>query len=80
MEPETNVPGQGLAVLAEVLYLVNLLLLPGTHFIAAQGTDSDYVIRALSQGDAGRRGGGYMHRAICDARRFVRHPGGGRRI
>jgi uncharacterized Tic20 family protein len=32
MEPETNVPGQGLAVVAEVLYLVNLLLLPGIAF------------------------------------------------
>jgi len=32
--PETGVPGQGLAVAAEVLYLGNLLLLPGIAFIA----------------------------------------------
>ena len=33
-QQETEAPGQGLAVLAEVLYLVNLLLLPGLAFIA----------------------------------------------
>ena len=31
---DTVVPGQGLATLAESLYLVNLLLLPGLAFIA----------------------------------------------
>lgn len=31
---DTAVPGQGLATLAESLYLVNLLLLPGLAFIA----------------------------------------------
>jgi uncharacterized Tic20 family protein len=34
LQPEAEVPGQGLAVAAEVLYLVNLLLLPGIAFIA----------------------------------------------
>ena len=33
-ETDTAVPGQGLATLAESLYLVNLLLLPGLAFIA----------------------------------------------
>ena len=33
-ETDTVVPGQGLATLAESLYLVNLLLLPGLAFIA----------------------------------------------
>ena len=32
--PDTAPPGQGLAVTAEVLYLVNLLLLPGIAFVA----------------------------------------------
>ena len=32
-EPEPVVPGQGLAVTAEALYIVNLLLLPGLAFI-----------------------------------------------
>jgi uncharacterized Tic20 family protein len=32
--PEAEVPGQGMAVAAEVLYLVNLLLLPGIAFVA----------------------------------------------
>jgi uncharacterized Tic20 family protein len=32
-QPEVEVPGQGLAVAAEGLYLVNLLLLPGFAFI-----------------------------------------------
>ena len=32
-EDDAPVPGQGLAVLAESLYLVNLLLLPGVAFI-----------------------------------------------
>ncbi len=31
--PEAGVPGQGLAVAAEVLYLANLLLLPGIAFV-----------------------------------------------
>jgi len=31
-QPEVGVPGQGLAVTAEVLYLANLLLLPGIAF------------------------------------------------
>jgi len=35
--PEPAVPGQGLAVTAEVLYLTNLLLLPGLAFIALLG-------------------------------------------
>lgn len=34
LQPEAEVPGQGLAVAAEVLYLVNLLLLPGLAFVA----------------------------------------------
>jgi hypothetical protein len=33
-QPEPVVPGQGLAVTAEVLYITNLLLLPGLAFIA----------------------------------------------
>jgi uncharacterized Tic20 family protein len=33
-QPEAEVPGQGLAVAAEILYLVNLLLLPGIAFVA----------------------------------------------
>ena len=33
-QAEPAVPGLGLAVLAEVLYLVNLLLLPGLAFLA----------------------------------------------
>jgi hypothetical protein len=33
LQPETEVPGLGLAVAAEVLYLVNLLLLPGIAFV-----------------------------------------------
>lgn len=32
--PGESAPGQGLAVMAEALYLVNLLLLPGVAFIA----------------------------------------------
>ena len=35
--PEPVVPGQSLAVTAEVLYLTNLLLLPGLAFIALLG-------------------------------------------
>jgi hypothetical protein len=31
--PDDRVPGQGLAVTAEILYLANLLLLPGLAFI-----------------------------------------------
>ena len=34
LQPEAEVPGQGLAVAVEVLYLVNLLLLPGLAFVA----------------------------------------------
>lgn len=34
LQPEIEVPGLGLAVAAEVLYLVNLLLLPGLAFVA----------------------------------------------
>jgi uncharacterized Tic20 family protein len=34
LQPEAEVPGQGLAILAEILYLVNLLLLPGVAFLA----------------------------------------------
>jgi uncharacterized Tic20 family protein len=33
-EPDTVQPGQNLAVAAEVLYLANLLLLPGLAFVA----------------------------------------------
>jgi hypothetical protein len=33
-QPEPVTPGQGLAVTAEVLYIVNLLLLPGLAFMA----------------------------------------------
>ena len=33
-QPESVVPGQGLAVTAEALYIINLLLLPGLAFIA----------------------------------------------
>jgi hypothetical protein len=33
MQPGAEVPGLGLAVAAEVLYLVNLLLLPGLGFV-----------------------------------------------
>jgi uncharacterized Tic20 family protein len=33
-EPDTVQPGQALAVTAEVLYLANLLLLPGLAFVA----------------------------------------------
>ncbi|MGD8617620.1 MAG: hypothetical protein PVH54_00355 [Gammaproteobacteria bacterium] len=33
VQPEADVPGQGLAVAAEGLYLANLLLLPGIAFI-----------------------------------------------
>ncbi len=33
-EPDTAAPGQNLAVAAEVLYLANLLLLPGLAFVA----------------------------------------------
>ena len=33
-QPESVTPGQGLAVTAEVLYIVNLLLLPGLAFMA----------------------------------------------
>jgi hypothetical protein len=33
-QPEPVVPGQGLAVTAEALYITNLLLLPGLAFIA----------------------------------------------
>ena len=33
-QPDPVVPGQGLAVMAEVLYISNLLLLPGLAFIA----------------------------------------------
>ena len=36
-QPEPVVPGQGLAVTAEVLYITNLLLLPGLAFIALLG-------------------------------------------
>jgi uncharacterized Tic20 family protein len=32
LQPEAEVPGQGIAVTAEILYLVNLLLLPGLAF------------------------------------------------
>ena len=32
LQPEAEVPGQGIAVAAEILYLVNLLLLPGLAF------------------------------------------------
>lgn len=32
--PDTVVPGQGLSTLAESLYIVNLLLLPGLAFLA----------------------------------------------
>jgi len=35
--PEPVVPGQGLAVTAEILYITNLLLLPGLAFIALLG-------------------------------------------
>ena len=35
--PEPVVPGQGLAVTAEILYLTNLLLLPGLAFVALLG-------------------------------------------
>mgnify|MGYP000258266817 CR=1 FL=1 len=34
LQPDTGVPGQAIAVAAEILYLVNLLLLPGLAFIA----------------------------------------------
>jgi uncharacterized Tic20 family protein len=34
LQPEAEVPGQGMAMLAEILYLVNLLLLPGIAFLA----------------------------------------------
>jgi hypothetical protein len=33
LQPEADVPGQGIAVAAETLYLVNLLLLPGLAFV-----------------------------------------------
>jgi uncharacterized Tic20 family protein len=33
VQPDAGVPGQELAVAAEVLYLVNLLLLPGIAFV-----------------------------------------------
>ena len=33
-QPDPLVPGQGLAVMAEALYITNLLLLPGLAFIA----------------------------------------------
>lgn len=33
MSPSDNEPGQGLAITAEVLYLANLLLLPGLAFL-----------------------------------------------
>jgi uncharacterized Tic20 family protein len=33
LQPEGEVPGQGIAVAAEILYLVNLLLLPGLAFV-----------------------------------------------
>ena len=36
-QSEPVVPGQGLAVTAEVLYITNLLLLPGLAFIALLG-------------------------------------------
>ena len=46
IQPEPEVPGQGLAVMAEVLYLVNLLLLPGLAFIALVAVYVRYIGQA----------------------------------
>jgi uncharacterized Tic20 family protein len=46
LQPEAEVPGQGLAVLAEILYLVNLLLLPGVAFIALVAVYFRHIRRA----------------------------------
>jgi uncharacterized Tic20 family protein len=45
-QPEAEVPGQGLAVAAEVLYLLNLLLLPGIAFLALVAVYFSHINRA----------------------------------